>query len=249
MIDLQIYCNCYRHREPVIQQFNQKNIMCGADQYDTDYIKKIVDKNYILDNTGDNISELNTWFGELTGTYWIWKNTDHEIVGTNQYRIFWETAILQIEPKTIYVPKKVDISLSFQQNSSRRFSVFDQYGICHGYDVWRLLFDLCQDPNFALRSSMIAQLRSKYQLSQYNMFVAKKSIFDKLCEILFEILFKFYDTYKDLLPEIAEKIGHNRTLDFLAERILNMIYDNINHYITNTKIVELNTRVYEKPKT
>ena len=249
MLDLQIYCNCYQRREPIIEQFNQKNIMCGVDHYDSDYIKSIADKNYIFDNTKDNISGLNLWFGELTGTYWIWKNTDHEIVGTNQYRVFYETAILQIKPQTIYITKKVDISSAFQKNLSQRFSVFDQYGLCHGYDVWRLLYDLCQNPEFTLRSSMIDQLRSQYQLSQYNMFIAEKTIFNRLCEILFEILFKFYDTYKDLLPEISEKIGHNRTLDFLAERILNMIYNNISHYIADTKIIELNTRVYEKPKT
>lgn len=41
------------------------------------------------DDTGDNISEKNLYYSELTGIYWVWKNTRHEIVGTCHYRRFF----------------------------------------------------------------------------------------------------------------------------------------------------------------
>jgi len=41
------------------------------------------------DNTADNISEKNKYYSELTGHYWIWKNTEQEIVGTCHYRRFF----------------------------------------------------------------------------------------------------------------------------------------------------------------
>ena len=38
------------------------------------------------DNTGDNISDRNHLYCELTGTYWLWKNVDADIKGLFHYR-------------------------------------------------------------------------------------------------------------------------------------------------------------------
>ena len=40
---------------------------------------------YAGDDTGDHISELNAYFSELTGVYWLWKTTG--------MRISWASAI------------------------------------------------------------------------------------------------------------------------------------------------------------
>lgn len=44
---------------------------------------------FIGDNTGDSISEKNPFYSELTGLYWIWKNTDAKWVGLCHYRRFF----------------------------------------------------------------------------------------------------------------------------------------------------------------
>ena len=41
------------------------------------------------DNTGDSISSKNKYFSELTGIYWVWKNTRHEITGACHYRRYF----------------------------------------------------------------------------------------------------------------------------------------------------------------
>jgi hypothetical protein len=41
------------------------------------------------DDTGENISSKNKYYSELTGIYWVWKNTRQKITGTCHYRRFF----------------------------------------------------------------------------------------------------------------------------------------------------------------
>ena len=44
---------------------------------------------YMKDNTGDNISEKNPRYCELTGLYWAWKNLDADYLGLVHYRRYF----------------------------------------------------------------------------------------------------------------------------------------------------------------
>jgi hypothetical protein len=41
------------------------------------------------DDTGDNISSKNKYYSELTGIYWVWKNTRQDITGACHYRRYF----------------------------------------------------------------------------------------------------------------------------------------------------------------
>lgn len=83
-----------------------KPLLCGSDNLENKY-------GYLEDNTGDNISNLNKYYAELTGQYWAWKNSNNKYIGFCHYRRFFADNILlnnEISEKRIMkLLKKHDI--------------------------------------------------------------------------------------------------------------------------------------------
>ena len=64
--------------------------------------EKTTSSQWLKDNTGDNISHKNKYYGELTFHYWLWKNKLSEIkdnnwLGFSQYRRHWKKNRNQIK--------------------------------------------------------------------------------------------------------------------------------------------------------
>ena len=70
------------------------------------------DLGYLCDNTGDNISEKNCYYSELTGIYWIWRNVhDLDYVGVCHYRRYLinEHGKIFTKPELLQILQKVDV--------------------------------------------------------------------------------------------------------------------------------------------
>jgi len=82
-------------------------LLTGDPGYTPIHVGKALSKHdtrYIGDNTGNHISEKNPYFSELTGLYWIWKNTASEWVGLCHYRryFFCKEPTLPMKIKKIF---------------------------------------------------------------------------------------------------------------------------------------------------
>tara|TARA_B100000780_G_scaffold261529_1_gene214024 strand:+ start:293 stop:1141 length:849 start_codon:yes stop_codon:yes gene_type:complete len=87
--NLTTYCITKGENDSLIKELNLKIIVGGAINKKFDF-----PDNWILDNSGHNISYKNQNFGTLTSLYWIWKNeldkyNDESWIAISHYRRFW----------------------------------------------------------------------------------------------------------------------------------------------------------------
>lgn len=228
MQNLTLYCNCFNGYENRMTQFDQKNLMCGAYGLRRDYRADLETRGFYFDDAGENISNLNKYLGDLTGLYWVWKNTQDSVVGTNQYRRMWdnqEVAAAKFEPDTVYVLARVDFDES----------AYDQYVRHHGQYGMDLLFNSVETKLVDLPH--VADLKKLKYLHCNNMFFADRELFNRVCDKLFPVVFALFDKIKYVLP--SAPANQTRTIAFLAERILTVMFANKEYYFGNVKLKEL----------
>lgn len=236
MKDLTLYCNCFPGHLNRNTQFDQKNLMCGANLLKPE--ERSLLTNMVFDDTGDNISHLNEWLGDLTGLYWVWKNSQEDIVGTNQYRRFWDDKTIvdiNFQPNTLYVSNPYHFN---------NMSAMNQYIMHHGTIGLDILNDAAIKGTIPIKPEMINSLAAVGCLSGCNMFFADRKLFNKTCEILFETVFELYGGVKYSLPYI-QMPNQKRLLAFLAERILNIVYLNKDYFYDNINIVPVQMNLIE----
>ena len=238
-----IYCFCTKDRPSYLSHNNQQDVILKAFELSETEKSMFSNLGFLLDDFGDNISHVNRYFGQLTGLYWTWKNSTDPYVGTCTYRIFWKDDIA-LRPNELLIPKPTNVLVGMPgENFIEGYDIKEQYKICHGDVMLKFLYGVLSTENFAITCEMMNDAMTKTKLHPYNMFVAKKETFDKICEMLFEVLFSLYNNFGYFFPTLEHKIQQIRFLDFLAERILNTIFVNASTLLPNINILEMDTTV------
>lgn len=140
----------------------------------------------IRDNSGENISNLNQIYTEITGHYWIWKNAPKtKYIGVEHYRrhIDIEEANLEdiFREYDIILPKKLYLS-----NSVSNF-----YGYCHNIEDLNLCKDIIYDLYPEYKESYKKYIENNNFMYIANSFITSSENFDKICEFIFSIFFEF----------------------------------------------------------
>ena len=238
-----LYCFCTKEKDNILSTDNQKNLILNSHFCSDEEKNHLMSRNFLLDCNGDNISELNKYFGQLTGLYWIWKNLKETNVGVCTYRIFWKEDISQVhlDENTLIVPKKIDVNTAIANPQKDYYNILDHFIHCHGDIMLKLLYGTLKTEDTKITSNMIDNLKYESKMYPFNMFITSKPIFDKICEILFELTFKMYHAYKDFFPELERQTGQIRFFDFLSERLLHTIFTNLDELIPNINKIEMET--------
>ncbi len=191
---------------------------------------------YQPDSEGENISEKNPHFCELTCHYWAWKNLkDVDIVGLNHYRRYFDFKCLwpSFSPDKHYT--SVDAFLSkpyFFPDLDKWLQRYDiilppcrhwrvsntkQYGDYHIAKDWAMLRQIISELSPEYISAFEKTMDYDNKAVGYNMFITRWKYFDAYSEWLFKILFEV----ERRVPPIDDPV-QSRIYGYMSERLINV---------------------------
>jgi hypothetical protein len=220
---------CYHTEPPQLRSDILLPLKVGADLSKTE-------KDVICDNVGDNISVKNPYFCELTGTYWIWKNVQADIVGICHYRRFFnlqteDTKFLnfksdfeqkyglteeQIEKKLeqydLILPQKHP-----HRPKTKHLTIYCQYADCHIIKDLDIVLNILHEKYSDMFPLAERLLKKDRQMYVGNMLLCKKDLFDEYSKWLFDILF---EVEKRIHQDVETRDTYQkRVYGFLSERL------------------------------
>lgn len=202
------------------------------------------------DRNGENISEKNETFCELTALYWLWKNNNlqrTDIIGLVHYRRYFKGQEILLKNKRIISQKEI---LRLLENydcivpKKRNYyieTVYSHYKNAHHIEDLNTTREIIKEKYIDYLDSFDYVMNGR-TLYLYNMFIIKKELFDKYCDWLFCVLFELesridishYDNYQ------------KRVFGFIAERLFNVWIRKNEIKCKEVKVVYLEKQNYIK---
>lgn len=160
----------------------------------TDQNGNPLDLGYQKDNTGENISNKNAAYCELTGLYWAWKNLDTDYTGLAHYRrhfgkktkapfegvLTYNELRPMLEKYKIFVPKKRKYYIE---------TLYSHYEHTHYASQLDITREIIAEkyPDYLKSYDEVVKHTYGYM---FNMMIMQKRYLNDYCEWLFDILFE-----------------------------------------------------------
>ncbi len=203
-----------------------------------------LDFGFQKDNTGENISEKNSSFCELTGLYWAWKNLDADFLGLVHYRrhftigsralkkynknfgegnVSEQNKALNKKQQKILTGGQLKVLLRKHDvvlPKPRNYYIETNYGqYVHAHNSADL--DITRDiisERYPEYLKAYDDYMKKTSGHRFNMFIMKRELFDEYAEWLFDILFEL-----EKRIDISEYSDYDsRIFGFVSERLLDV---------------------------
>lgn len=202
------------------------------------------DIGFTTDDTGDNISSKNSYYCELTGLYWAWKNLDIDYVGLVHYRRYlgigkknktenklFSKILTSYQADTLL--SKYDVILPKQRNYYIE-SVYNHYcNTMYGETLDEA--GIIIQKKYPKYYEEFNKLKKTKKLHAFNMFIMKKEILNDYCKWLFDILFEL----EKAIPPSNYTPFHARYLGRISERLLDVWIKTNNIRFKEIKIVNI----------
>lgn len=154
------------------------------------------DIGFIGDNTGDNISNKNANYCELTGLYWAWKNLPAEYIGLCHYRRYFTRS----NPRSCSKKKQVILTKAEWEKllnehpiivpDKRKYYIEtnrSHYNHSHYGKDLDMTEKIIQE-KYPQYSAAFIKVMNRTWAHMFNMFVMRRDYFDKYCNWLFDVL-------------------------------------------------------------
>lgn len=179
---------------------------------------------YTGDDSGDNISEKNPQYCELTGMYWAWKNLDADYYGLAHYRrhfkgrnksknlfeqILTKEEVLELTKKyKIIVPKKRKYYIE---------TLYSHYAHTHYAEHLDITREIINEkyPDYVYAYDEVVKQTYGHM---FNMMIMEKTFYNDYCEWLFNILFEL----EKRVPTQELSTFQNRFYGRVSEIIFNV---------------------------
>ena len=222
--------------------------------------------NWLAEKNGESIFELNKYYGEYTGIYWIWKNklknmNDNDWIGTCSYRGLWlnnlynkkqKFSITSLNSNLLKPDNKIFLSsdlILVQPIILKNETIFQQFEKVHKGNILDNCINFLDNND---RDQFKEYLKGNKLCN--TIFICKVHLFKKFCEAIFPWLEKCYEYCRD--NKLLNDDYHARLPAFLMERYASywflkiqkkkylsyarlgkfMLSNNINKYINPIKI-------------
>ncbi len=182
MVDVKIYVATHKKYDRIKSDDLYAPILVGACNCDDDF-------GYLRDDVGDNISNRNIQYSELTGLYWAWKHAPEDIVGLCHYRRYFTKSIF----KSKQIIGKTDVLNALENHD------FIVHNRIYPMSNAEFIISYVDEPFFEKSKKIFMQIHPEYyeimeqvynskEAYGYSCFVTNKKIFDEYCEWLFDYL-------------------------------------------------------------
>ena len=189
-----------------------------------------VDLGFAGDDTGDNISNKNRSFCELTAHYWAWKNLgETDYVGLSHYRRYFDFGecagnvhIVRTEeffaeerpvPDMDSLFEKCDVILSKPRVQSR--NLYTEYARSHRSEDIDTVREIINQKYPDYLAAFDKVFFDNNALVRFNMFVMRRADFDAYSEWLFGVLFE-----AERQIEVPSDPVQGRIFGYISERLL-----------------------------
>ena len=188
-----------------------------------------ISNQFLRDDSGDNISDRNNHYCELTALYWAWKNLDADILGLCHYRRYpgspvslfsrvlrrkrcrildGEQIEMMLKGYDIIMPKKRHYWIETRGN---------QYAHAHHFEDLEMTERVLQEKCLSFIPAWKHMLASRSG-HICNMFIMRRELANEYCAWLFDILFEV----ERRLDISSYSDNDRRVFGFLGERLLDV---------------------------